>query len=286
MIALAALLLTADCAGCHPVQVAALASSRHAVSASLPAFQQAAHGAGRKWCLGCHRPEGDGSQGLTCASCHAVEGDPGAVLGVGPVSLAAMQAHRVVASGSGPSAVCARCHQFNAPRPGHFDPVEYSDHPLQNTVQEAGGQSCSSCHDSHQPMGGHDRATLISGVQVTAAARNGQVELTVTASTGHRFPTGDMFRRLELVVCADRACTSVLDSESLGRVFGSADEGFVLLRDGSLADGESRLVRLVRGRFWAARYRYADPRLERWLERTEVLTEVASGELDFGDGAP
>jgi hypothetical protein len=92
---------------------------------------------------------------------------------------------------------------------------------MQSTLTEhrlstASGRECQSCHmplDSGRRKPTHDFSVLSkpefirSGVQVSAARWTANsIELTLRpGNIGHAFPTGDLFRRLELRACVDQA---------------------------------------------------------------------------------
>jgi hypothetical protein len=248
--------LGATCAECHKTQAEAFAASRHARAFEVPVFAVSYPRAKTTWCLRCHLPEGRPHSGLTCESCHRVES----------------------AEGDHPKLalrVCAACHEFNSPLPPQLEPVTYSDQPLQTTVSESGAKACAGCHDPHAALGSHDLSTLKSALRFEAW----QGELTVTASAGHHFPTGDPFRRLEIVSCDDPQCTVVLERQRLAHNFGFRDGKWKLVRDSSLADGASRTLKFTQGRFWRATYCYGDPRLESGLPAEEISVVVGAGTL-------
>ncbi|MDP1829487.1 MAG: hypothetical protein Q8L48_39840 [Archangium sp.] len=277
------LLLAADCAACHEREAAALSGSRHAQARRLPVFEHSFAEAKSRWCLSCHRPEGEGD-GLTCLTCHAVAASPGAVWSAA-ASDAGQGAHPVHVDRD-VTRVCARCHEFAAPRPGTLSAVVSSKEPLQATVTEQRlampGASCVTCHEPHHARGGHEGETLRQGVAVTARdAGDGGVAFTVTVGrTGHRFPTGDPFRRLVVQTCRDPACAQVVARRVFQRTFGLTDAGtWAAVSDSTLPSGGAAAFTLAAGAGWSARYFYGDSRFERLLPPEEVFFEVASGSL-------
>ena len=270
MTALVALLLAASCPECHRDVARRFEASRHARAFELPVFALPFRQAHTGWCLGCHRPEGRGTAGLGCLSCHGVEGDASAVRGSGrsagrPISA---RAHRVVADATFETDACGRCHEFDAPDSGE---------PLQTTMSETAGRACSSCHDPHSARGAHDLPTLKSGVRFDAYATAEGVEVRVTGGAGHRFPSGDPFRRLVVEVCDEPECRTPLDRRVLSKSFGLVGSEWKKLRDGSLGDGDAAVLEFPAGRFWRATYFYGDPRFETELEADEVFVEVGKG---------
>jgi hypothetical protein len=271
---------SADCAGCHPAQAEAFATSRHAIASELPIFQVSAAKASTPWCASCHRPAGARVAGLECASCHAVGGDATAIRSTRTPSREALAAHRIVVAPS----QCTSCHEFATPLPDHLDPVVYSSQPLQATVSELTRSDprarCVDCHDPHRPLGAHDPALLRSAVEITARSTTDGVEVTLVAKrVGHRFPTGDPFRRLVVSVCEDATCEHVVGKHVVGRSFALREGVWAPVIDHTLADGETRVVRLPAGGWWRADFFYGDPRLQATLPAADVSLELASGPL-------
>jgi len=271
---------SADCAGCHATEAAAFASSRHARAARLDAFELSERHAGTRWCAGCHRPEGARTAGLECLSCH--RGTGGAILATHRGTDDARAAHPIVVEPALAITSCARCHQFATPLPDHLDPVVYSSQPLQSTVTELRRHDptarCSACHAVHRPAGGHDAASVRAAVQIAARTTAGGVELRVTARrTGHRFPTGDPFRRLVITTCADPACARPIARRTIGKTFALVGGVWAPVVDRSLADGETRVFRFAPARAWRADFYLGDTRFEARLPASEVAIEIARG---------
>ena len=215
----------AACASCHAEIAAEWRGSQHAASWTDEVFQSAYAVEPMSFCRNCHAPTHTttvprgvaADDGVSCAVCH-VRAEH--VLGVRRSSAAPhpMLAVRALAG----SAFCAGCHQFNFPGdtgPGgaHFETGE----PMQDTYAEwldsaaaAGETPCQGCHmpwvddargrhRSHRFPGGRDLALLRSAVDVAATARGAGDHTVVTVTLtpralGHSFPTGDLFRRVEV----------------------------------------------------------------------------------------
>lgn len=270
--------LAADpCERCHEDEAAAFARSRHAQARVLPVFARSFRETRNPWCLGCHQPEGEGD-GLACLSCHRVDGQPDAVLST-HATPAGRTSHPVVIARDLETSACARCHQFNAPLPGHLEPVVLSSEPLQSTVRELHDAStCSACHEPHAALGGHDAALLAEALSIRAARTDAGVRFELRAGrTGHRFPTGDPFRRVVLETCRDAACTDVVARKTLQRAMGERDGAWKTLRDDTLAPGERRVVTLEAGAWWQVRYLFGDARFEPELPPGEVGLRLAGG---------
>jgi hypothetical protein len=205
-----------------------------------PVFQKAYAVEPVAFCRGCHAPEADPRAvpneaerdvGVACTTCHV---DGGHVVGVRASALGegahAMRAEPQMST----RAACASCHQFDFPGT--------KGAPMQDTLRENARSSyadveCQSCHmpvvvgpdgrarRSHSfSVIGND-ALLRSAVTVKAelvGARSLELRLE-GARVGHAFPTGDMFRRLELrarIVGADGHAKGIARPVHLGRRFG------------------------------------------------------------------
>lgn len=216
----AAAQLNATCVRCHEAEAAEWKASFHARAGTEPAFQQAFMIEKVVFCRGCHVPEADPAQepsaavlevGVGCVTCHVVE--PGTVLaGLGKPggSEAGCSTNRIVRSADfAAMGACQGCHEFRFPVPEGGDGDEYF---MQTTVREHARMPTSSlpCASCHMPeVGGHrshrfgetrDRAWLASRLDVSAE-RTGKhgVRLWLRQTLpGHGFPTGDLFRRLEV----------------------------------------------------------------------------------------
>ena len=221
----------AACATCHADIAAEWRGSLHAASWTDPVFQAAYAFESLALCRNCHAPlhRGDvpaglaASDGVSCAVCHVRRGS---VL-AGP-SGAGAAPHAVTPTAAlATSEYCAACHEFgfvSAHGPG-ATPVETRE--LQQSTysewrsQTARGTTTERCQGCHMPLvantdgnGTHrdhrfaasrDEAGLARAIAVDVrAARVGDHDVVTATLTpkgvGHGLPTGDLFRRLELVV--------------------------------------------------------------------------------------
>ena len=199
----------AACGSCHRAEAAEWRASLHHASLTDADFQRSYHAEPRPACRGCHAPLGVASatRGVGCTSCHEV-GD----------------AHPA-ASAKASTRPCGTCHDFDAPG---------SRAILQSTAREHAlsafaATPCASCHMAPRRDGGHDHrfgitrdpAALARALRVdSAAALDGAVVVTLSArDVGHRFPTGDLFRRLTVTLTAFDAKGGLVaaDSFHLGR---------------------------------------------------------------------
>lgn len=228
------------CASCHAEIADEWRGSMHRQAWTDPVFQKAYAVEPLAFCRGCHAPEADPRElpsaaardvGVACTTCHV---DGGHVVGA-RTSEAGAAAHATRAEPSlATRAACASCHQFDFPGT--------KGAAMQDTLREHARSSYASveCQDCHMPVvvGADGRARrshsfsvigndalLRSAVSVRAEVVGPRaLELRLEgARVGHAFPTGDMFRRLELrarVVGADGAAKSIARPVHLGRRFG------------------------------------------------------------------
>jgi len=206
-----------ECVQCHSDIAAEWRSSLHRQSWEDPVFQSAYSVEPLAFCRGCHAPTSNpkktptvaaGRNGVDCVTCHVQQGGI-----VGSGEHAASAAHPVFADARlSTEAACGGCHQFN------FPPISKQVVPqaMQNTLAEHeqsrfSDTPCQSCHMPVVETGGashhrHDFSVLGNAAMIRSAAKvrasltgANQVEVVVVADgVGHAFPTGDMFRRLEV----------------------------------------------------------------------------------------
>ena len=210
---------TASCAACHPGEHASWLASRHALSFVDGAFHAELEPRREAWCIACHAPlAGDPTTtrdddplarvGVACAACHERDGE------------------RVT------TARCASCHQFN---------FLGTDHPMQETVAQAAGADCTSCHDPHRVAGSHDATTRDGALAVTTCANDGalRVEL-ANVGAAHNIPTGGIDRHIVLRAWRSSAPEHVV-AHVLGRSFAAApDGGKLAVSDTTIPAGATR----------------------------------------------
>jgi hypothetical protein len=161
-------------------------------------------------------PEPAAKLGVGCVTCHVVAGEllaaPARAEARAPVRAAKAAPHPVFRDARlDGSVACAGCHEFEFPDRN----ARKSPELMQSTVSEharsaQGDRACASCHmpavgpggvphRSHAFRGGHDRGLVESAVVVQAERAGALVRITITPrELGHAFPTGDLFRRLEV----------------------------------------------------------------------------------------
>ncbi len=207
----------ASCVGCHPQIASEWATSLHQHAWKDPVFQKAYEVEPMAFCRGCHAPESDAKYeptklaqdiGVGCVTCH-VQG--GHVVGPRPAPKSALHPVLADAKMAIPGA-CASCHQFDFPASAH----QVSPEAMQDTLREHAASTMKDkpCQSCHMPMvdgpdGKHrshrfsvlaDPAMLRKALTVAAERPSAdQAKLVLSAGeVGHAFPTGDMFRRLEV----------------------------------------------------------------------------------------
>ncbi len=222
--------LNATCEACHTAEASGWQRSHHAQSGVNPAYRRSLANEPTPFCRGCHVPEGNPrgpspaaieALGVGCVTCHVTT--PGEVLAaVGPGAAGAPHAVRRSESFTA-SGACQNCHEFRFPgsvgdADGRF---------MQTTVREHARSSSAStpCAGCHMPAGedGHrshafaqmrDPAWLRS--QLAASAERDEDDVLITlrqTGPGHAFPSGDLFRRLEVGVEARDASGRVVERQ-------------------------------------------------------------------------
>lgn len=209
--------LNASCTGCHGEIAAEWRASFHAQAQRDPAYQRAFALEPLPFCQGCHAPETAADRpvpeaaadlGVGCVTCHVV-GDHllASVAGIGSPPHAVTRSEEF----AGPAA-CATCHEFAFP-----DLVPREKQALMQATLQEHAQSnarevpCANCHmpfvgtgaskhRSHAFPGGHDSEFVKGALRVRAERRaaNRVALVLQTDGVGHAFPTGDLFRRLEV----------------------------------------------------------------------------------------
>jgi hypothetical protein len=321
----------ARCEGCHAEIAAEWRSSLHHRAHTEPAYQRALAIEPLAFCRGCHAPEADpdrdppadlGALGVGCVSCHAA---PGGVLAA-PREGAGRAVHGGAASGPTPRALaraphgvlrsaafatdaaCAACHEFSFPDPARRRRREL----MQSTVSEHKSSPfadvpCAGCHmpavterggrthRSHAFAASRDAALLRSAVRVTASrVGDGTVEVRLAPNgVGHAFPTGDLFRRLEVRAEAVGAEAQVIaeDARYLGRRFGKGvgTDGHpvkVLVADTRVSPSAEAVVKLSLGpgaRGAPIAWRVAYQRVEHPVDDASDAAVVA-GEVEIARG--
>lgn len=229
----------AGCVGCHEPIAREWESSLHRVSATVEPYVKAYEREPLRFCRKCHVPEAMPDRtaskwaeevGVGCVTCHVTQAR--SVLAAPGGDDGRMAPHAVTRSPgfAGPDA-CAACHTFGFPDAILRD--EPTAMQATNREHERSWASQYACADCHMPWvddenGGHrshvfaasrDPSMLARAVGVAARRVSPtEVEVTLTpGAAGHAFPTGDLFRRLELRVSIAGRGRPII--KTLGRTF-------------------------------------------------------------------
>lgn len=226
----AAVAQNAACEGCHEDAAREWRGSLHQRSNIEPAYQRAFAIEPMRFCQGCHAPESDldadptpevSALGVGCVTCHVTpEGILAATLApeADIADIAPPRApppHPVVREPRFSSGdACSSCHEFPFPDAGVRGSIEL----MQSTHAEHARSpfadtSCAACHmpagrdgggrarRSHAFAASRDPAVLRGSVRVEAQ-RTGPTAVRITLTpqgVGHALPTGDLFRRIEVL---------------------------------------------------------------------------------------
>jgi len=217
--------MNATCEGCHAEIAFEWRESLHAQAHTDPVYQRALAIEPLPFCQGCHAPEANPHEpvpeaaaalGVACVTCHVLGDDlvgggheRSSTFGLAPSSRAP---HPVVRDGRlGATSACAGCHEFEFPDRAARARPEL----MQSTVSEHARSleretACADCHmpkvagngghRSHRFAGGRDE-NLVRGAVSVMASRTAPSTLRVSLAPrrlGHAFPTGDLFRRVEV----------------------------------------------------------------------------------------
>lgn len=204
------------CEHCHEAISREWRASLHKKAWEDPVFLSAYALEPLSFCRKCHAPEAEPGRapnpaeraiGIGCVTCHVRDGEV-----VGSRTIVASNTHHAVVGDTlfSTADVCANCHEFGFPmRPSQPMQRTISEHKTSRHAKE----TCQSCHmktvkdaatgashKSHDFRVTSDPTMLRSAVTATAKRSSGQAILVTLAAdrVGHAFPTGDLFRRLEV----------------------------------------------------------------------------------------
>ena len=205
-------LTEADCRRCHADAAAQWQRSRHHDAFTNADFQRSYAREPTPFCRDCHAPgfvrtpalpaEDAESLGVGCLECHG-DGD-GIVTGTSGSRDGPHAVRRLEDFGT---SVCESCHEFSFPessrRPeGTMMQTTLSEH----RASELRDRACASCHlpaisegHDHSLAATRDPAAKQAALQSLATRTDDGLRLSLTPrEVGHAFPTGDLYRRLEL----------------------------------------------------------------------------------------
>lgn len=214
----AAVALNETCETCHRQEALEWRASRHHLSNTNDAYRTALAVEPSSFCRGCHAPESilDGRDesaqlsglGVGCVTCHVTDAS-GTVLSA--VSMAPHEAPHPVARSAAftTTGACGACHEFRFPGVSGDD----ESHLMQTTMREharspGASTACATCHmpavglrrRSHTFAEVRDPEWLRANLHAEAEPiGDDAVRVTLRQpAPGHAFPSGDLFRRLEV----------------------------------------------------------------------------------------
>jgi hypothetical protein len=293
-----------DCRSCHKKEYEDWSHSGLAKAWTDPLFQEGFQFEKVDRCIYCHAPLQEQFQGLkqlphgslaregvNCAACHVREDQ------VYPSDPAVRLPHLFQnRSYLKESRFCAGCHQFNfsAQLQGKITTQNLAS---QNTYREwlsykahGGTQTCQNCHmpeGRHIFIGPHDPDYLSKALTVKIVRlADGYLFKLKPNGVGHRFPTGDVFRRLTVEI-AKPGQDQYKVIASFGRVFKNVQDsktGHIiqkLVSDTTLDPFEEKNIRLAwKGPFqYRVRYHFTSEYFE-WrslLRSADLSTTLISG---------
>lgn len=304
----AAVVSNAECEHCHASEAREWRASLHARANEEPTYRRAFELEPLPFCRRCHAPEAVPTEqesaavsalGVGCVTCH--------VTGDGVLAAPRDDAHAVRAPHAitrdprfGGVQACASCHEFSFPTAPPRHPPRDAE-LMQSTVREHAASPANerSCADCHMPRGSGGRRShafaasrvpaIVQSAATVEARRTGPSRVQVTVSPtnpGHAFPTGDLFRRLEVLAEA-----SGPDGIVLGRDVRYLTRHFVPRRGGVgrqlLADDRPRsepvVVELDVGVAADIAWRVAYQRVEHPREVDDEAAKL-DGEIVLGGG--
>lgn len=203
------LLTEAECRECHEDVAAQWVRSRHHLSFTNADFQRSYARETASFCRDCHAPalvraeplpaaEAE-ALGVGCLDCHA----GASTLLAGPDADVAAAPHPLAAAQGVATRSCARCHEFDFPpesrrRPGVMMQTTMREH----RASAHADRSCAACHlpdGDHSLASTRDPAAIRRALAVVAKREGDDLILALEPhGVGHAFPTGDLYRRLEL----------------------------------------------------------------------------------------
>lgn len=221
---------SAGCKSCHETIYKNWYSSRHRVAFTNELYQEAHKREPSAWCLNCHspflKPGGDSSkiedrvlseEGVSCITCHVRNGkiitsEISNVEKNSPKNLHQYEFRKDMSE----SEYCSKCHDFPYPIDETVSKSEvlFSKNWMQSTYQEwkqsshSKTETCQDCHleagsrSSHSFWGGHSPDKLKESFSLSIQKLEGTMyDFEIRSEfIGHSFPTGDVFRTIEVEV--------------------------------------------------------------------------------------
>ncbi|HEY0133959.1 MAG TPA: multiheme c-type cytochrome [Nannocystis sp.] len=206
----------AACEGCHIPEAVQWRQSLHRASFSNDAFARSFAREPEPFCQGCHAPHADpkrpppawaAENGVTCIACHGAEVVRAAATprSRDPAPHALLRGGEFAVSGA-----CASCHEFDFPVSRQHPPGRKMQRTAsEHARSEFADVGCAACHMAstqgrrdHRFAASRDPELLRAAISVEARRAGADlVQLRLApVGVGHAFPTGDLFRRIELRV--------------------------------------------------------------------------------------
>ena len=219
--------MNARCESCHVDIAVEWQRSFHRAAHTDPVYQRAFAIEPLPFCQGCHAPEANpnapvpgavGALGVGCVTCHWTGHEVLAAPRPGAPN-DHVDAHQIARDARFAGApACASCHEFAFPDAGKRTTPEL----MQSTVSEhaASANADRSCADCHMPLvadkpgakphrshafDASRNAAMVRRAVTISATRPSPTTARITLAptwSGHAFPTGDLFRRVEVHVDA------------------------------------------------------------------------------------
>jgi hypothetical protein len=210
----------AGCEACHADVAREWRGSLHQRADIEPAYRRAFAIEPLPFCRSCHAPEAIPHEeeplevaelGVGCVSCHLTGDDDRVLAAPRAGHLPEKAPHAVVRDARFATAsACASCHEFPFPGLPGRDAAEL----MQSTVREhAASRSrdvpCAGCHmpelggsrRSHAFVASRSEEVVRSAVDIDVERLHDRVRVVLRPKvSGHAFPTGDLFRRVEVSI--------------------------------------------------------------------------------------
>jgi hypothetical protein len=275
------------CEGCHAEIAGEWRASLHRRAHEDPVYQRAFAREPLPFCTGCHAPEADPAEpgpspahalGVGCVTCHAVD-----------------RSHATAGAAPSKTSECAACHEFAFPGTAEKMQLTATEHRASPRAAVA----CATCHmpsvtsggrahASHRFEASHDPELVRRAARITAARSGRKVTFTFTPDrVGHAFPTGDLFRRLRLVVELEGRQVEVFLGRKTKREASLATAGINAADDRPFVRGEPAVVDVdlgddARPRAWRVIYERVEhpTTLDERGALVEGAIEVAAGAFE------
>lgn len=235
----------AECARCHQEIASEWRGSLHQLAFVDETVQSQLVREPFDFCIGCHAPESTpgapvpaevGELGVGCLSCHVVEGALYAGEAHAGKGGRAAPPHAVVRAPAFDGAFgCGSCHEFAFPGERGANPLLMQSTVSEHRASAHADESCGQCHmpmvksrdggshRSHRFEASRSEAMLKRAVQIDAFVEGRAFVVALSpGDVGHAVPTGDMLRRLVLVLEVLDAEGAILErrEQQLARHFG------------------------------------------------------------------